>query len=599
MIQPKQKEKKPIDRPQRSGGEWLEQPRGRGLTDLTRRLTEDGVVQFYMEMRDRFPGAQMKDMVAQAMDRERRIRFGNRTVINFGSDSFLGFDQDSRIQAAIAAGAKKWGTHNGASRAFCSVQANSDAEARLARWLGVEDTLIFPSVTLANVGLIPPLAGAHDLLVVDRLAHNSIHEGAKIAKAEGATVKKLSPCSGEKLSAMLAKENRRACVVAVDGVYSMSGRTPPLASLDRIVRSNGGVLYIDDAHGTGVFGPHGRGMAARELGRLDDVLMVGSLSKALSCMGAFVTCTSELKTLLKMKSNSYIFGGPVPPPYLEAVCVACDILCSPEYDVIMQRLKRRIRRLFDGLDRLRFHVLRPPGLPGTEGPIVAILVRDEENTLRAGKWLFDHGFYVQSVLFPAVGFNQGVLRIQVNANHSLEAIDGLLNALADLKQEIPFPQAAESRTPRRAEDRLPEAIAKLRRSLSLGSRLAPIAPIAGPLGQPMADAVYLALGRLADAIQAEVEKAEHTMKTVGDVNPDLENAPTAERQVTASRDKLIRLGEEVHQFRAEIRRHGSTIVDAAQVQSQGLALADAIEKVRRTDDHFLLDAFNSNLGSGE
>lgn len=416
-----------------SGNGTLAKPARGGLDRLTARFLDDGVVQFYLDMRDRFPDAHLKDLVAQEMDAERHIRFGTHTVVNFGSDSFLGLDQDAQVQEAIAGSVRKWGTHNGSSRAFCSVQANLDAEAKLAHWLGVEDTLIFPSVTLANVGLLPALASVHDLLVVDRLAHNSIHEGAKIAKAEGANVKKMSPCTADKLSAILAEEKHDGCVVAVDGVYSMSGASPPLEHLDRIARANDGILYVDDAHGTGIFGPQGRGMAARELGRLDQVLMVGSLSKAFSCMGAFVTCTHELKTLLKMKSNSYIFGGPVPPPYLEAVCVVCDILNSPEYDQIMARLRARIQRLVAGLDRLNLTVL------GREAPIVSVLVRDEENTLRAGKWLFDRGFYVQSVLFPAVAFNQGVLRIQVNANHSLEAIDGLLNALAELKKEIRFP----------------------------------------------------------------------------------------------------------------------------------------------------------------
>ena len=161
-----------------------------GLAGLSRRLMDDGVVQFYFSVRDQFPNSHLKDLVAQEMEAERRIRIGDHTVFNFGSDSFLGLDQDPRVQKAIAAGAKKWGTHNGSSRALCSVQANVDAEARLARWLGVEDTLIFPSVTLANMGLLPPLAGAHDMLIVDRLAHNSIQEGAKIAKADGAKLRK-------------------------------------------------------------------------------------------------------------------------------------------------------------------------------------------------------------------------------------------------------------------------------------------------------------------------------------------------------------------------------------------------------------------------
>lgn len=412
--------------------------RDSALERLSKRLLDDGAVQFYLGMRDQFPNAHLKDLVAEEMDDQRRIGFAGHTVVNFGSDSFLGLDQDAQVQEAVAAGARKWGTHNGSSRAFYSVQANLDAEAKLARWLGVEDTLIFPTVTLANVGLLPALAGVHDRLIVDRLAHNSIHEGAKVAKANGAVVKKMSPCTAERLTAMLddtsaPRGDDSGLVVAVDGVYSMAGSSPPLAELDRVARAHGGVLYIDDAHGTGIFGPHGRGMAARELGRLDNVLMVGSLSKAFSCMGAFVTCTHDLKLLLKMKSNSYIFGGPVPPPYLEAICVVCDILNSPEYDQIMQRLQSRISQLVAGLERLNLTVL------GGEAPIVAVLVQDEEKTLRAGRWLFERGYYVQSVLFPAVGFNQGVLRIQVNANHSEEAIDGLLNAFAELKKGIRLP----------------------------------------------------------------------------------------------------------------------------------------------------------------
>ncbi|HWY87141.1 MAG TPA: pyridoxal phosphate-dependent aminotransferase family protein [Gemmataceae bacterium] len=400
------------------------------LSRLTERLLDNGFTHFLLSLREQFPEAHLKDLVAQELDAGRRIRIGRHTVINFGSDSFLGLDQDPRVQEAIAQGVRKWGTHNGSSRAFCSIEANVEAEARLASWLAVEDTLIFPSVTLANMSLLPALAGARDLLVVDRQAHNSIQEGAKIAGANGARIAVLAPCTPERLESLLAREKYKGCVVALDGVYSMTGASPPLAELDRVARAHGGVLYIDDAHGTGIFGPRGRGMAARALGRLDQVLMVGSLSKAFSCLGAFVSCSSDLKLVLKMKSSSYIFGGPVPPPYLEAIRVVCDILCSSEFDTLMGKLRRLIQRLVAGARSLDLPVL------GGDSPIVAILIQDEAKTLRAGKWLFDRGFYVQSVIFPAVPLGGGVLRIQVNANHSREAVDGLLSALADLKKEM-------------------------------------------------------------------------------------------------------------------------------------------------------------------
>ena len=121
-------------------------------------------------------------------------RSWGRTVVNFGSDSFLGLDQDLRVKDAIRRGVERWGAHNGASRAFSSVRANIEAEEKLAPWLGTEATLIYPSVTLANMGAIPGLVGRQDLLVVDEQAHNSIQEGAKIAKANGARVESFSHC---------------------------------------------------------------------------------------------------------------------------------------------------------------------------------------------------------------------------------------------------------------------------------------------------------------------------------------------------------------------------------------------------------------------
>jgi len=400
---------------------------------LLGRLFQDRVTRLGVAFFERYHDVVLKDLVVDEMDDERRMSVGGQDVINFGSDSFLGLDRHPRIQEAMVQSLEQWGTHNGASRAFTSVELCLQAERRLAKWLGVEATLIFPSVTLANAGLIPGIAGRGDLLVVDRLSHDSIQQAAKIAAANGAKLKELSPCSGKQLGRILKKEKYESCMLAVDGVYSMTGQIPPLAELDETVRRHGGLLYVDDAHGTAVVGPRGRGAAFRELGSLDQVLMVGSLSKAFSCMGAFVTCSAELKEILKLRSSTYIFGGPVPPPYLAAVCAVCDMLNSGEYDDLIGRLGDRIDRLTAGIKALDLTVT------GGEAAILSVLVGDIERTFRAGKWLFDRGYYVQSATYPAVPINGGLLRIQVNANHSDAAIDGLLDALADLKTKFKLP----------------------------------------------------------------------------------------------------------------------------------------------------------------
>src|SRR4029077_7475775 len=123
-------------------------------------------------------------------------------------------------------------------------------------------------------------------------------------------------------------------LVAIDGVYSMSGALPPLAELDAVCRRHEAVLYIDDAHATGVLGKHGRGTVWDALGTYENTFVVGSLSKAFSCMGGFIGCTQEFQRLRKMRSNTFIFGGPVPPPYLEAILAVLAILNSGEYDLL-------------------------------------------------------------------------------------------------------------------------------------------------------------------------------------------------------------------------------------------------------------------------
>jgi 7-keto-8-aminopelargonate synthetase-like enzyme len=223
----------------------------------------------------------------------------------------------------------------------------------------------------------------------------------------------------------------------IDGVYSMSGVIPPMAAFDQIAHEQDAALYVDDAHGTGVLGNQGRGTVLEALGSYDNTLVVGSLSKAFSCAGGFIACTASLKKLLKMRSNTYIFVGPVVPAYLDAIIRVVEILQSPEYQVLRGRLDGHVARLARGLAELGLIVM------GGAAPILSVLVGDEADTLKAGKFLFDRGFYVQSVLFPAVPFHGGVLRVQCNSNHSEAAVDGLIDSFAALKQVISLPMRSE------------------------------------------------------------------------------------------------------------------------------------------------------------
>jgi 7-keto-8-aminopelargonate synthetase-like enzyme len=382
------------------------------------------------------PDLHMKDMTLQAVGPDRHVKLAGKWVANFGSDSFLGLDRDERVQQAVRRGLEKWGSHNGASRAFASVESNVVAENKLAAWLKAESTLIYPSVTLANHGALPALATRHDAVVADQYAHQSIQQGMKLAAAGGARTAVFAHNNPDDLERCLRKVRPyRVAVVAVDGIYSMTGTMPRLAAFREIAERHNAILYVDDAHGTGVLGEQGRGTAYDALGGYRSTLLVGSLSKALSCFGGFIACPERVRFLLKLRSAPLIFGGPVPPPYLDAVCAVVDILASDEYRAIRSRLDANMDRFLAGM--------RSRGVPvlGGVGAIASVVIGSELATLRAGKELFDRGYYAQSVVFPAVPHHGGLIRVQVNACHRPEAIDGLVAALADI---VPAPAVAET-----------------------------------------------------------------------------------------------------------------------------------------------------------
>jgi glycine C-acetyltransferase len=397
------------------------------LDRLAAAMEKEPLARHFLEIFRDYSGLHMKDMTLEATGPDRLIKLQGRWVVNFGSDSFLGLDRDARVHEALRRGLERWGTHNGSSRAFASVQSNLDAEQKLAGWLRTESTLIYPSVTLANHSILPALVTRHDALVVDQYAHHSVQEGMKLAAAGGAKTARFAHDALDDLIRCLQKlRPYRHALVAVDGVYSMTGTTPPLRELREVADAHDAILYVDDAHATGVYGQQGRGTVLDALGDYRDTLLVGSLSKALSCFGGFVACPRRVQFLLKVRSGSHIFGGPVPPPYLDALCTVIDILQSDEYPRLQARLRENMRQFLDGARTLRLRTL------GGTGAIVSIIVGSELDTYRAGRALFDRGLYVQSVVFPAVPRDGGLLRIQINAIHSSESIAKLIAALANL-----------------------------------------------------------------------------------------------------------------------------------------------------------------------
>ena len=400
---------------------------GEPLDHLADSLYQTNLIRHFHRLFEEFPDLHMKDMTVEEVGPDRRVKILGQWVVNFGSDSFLGLDQDARLRQAVQRGVERWGTHNGTSRAFASVAANVEAEFKLARWMRAESALIFPSVSLANLGALPALVTRRDVLVCDHFAHKSVQQGVKLARANGVRTASFAHDDPDDLERTLRDlRPYRHAVVACDGVYSMSGNLPPLARFRAIARAHNAVLYVDDAHGTGVIGTQGRGTVLDALGDYENTLVVGSLSKALSCLGGFIICPERLLLLLKLRSGPIIFGGPVAPAYLDAVCAALDIMESNEYAILRGRLDANMKLFLTGM--------RAADVPvaGGVGAIASVPIGDTMSTLSAGRELFERGFYVQSVIFPAVPHHGGLLRVQINSNHTRDSITGLVDAVARL-----------------------------------------------------------------------------------------------------------------------------------------------------------------------
>ena len=204
----------------------------------------------------------------------------------------------------------------------------------------------------------------------------------------------------------------------------MSGMIPPMAELNDVARAYDAVLYIDDAHGTGVLGEQGRGTVLETLGSYDNTFVVGSLSKAFSCAGGFIGCTEPFHRLLKIRSSPYVFGGP-----------GRSLLPGSDRDGHRHPPVGRIRRA-PGAARLAHRPARRAGcrdlglaIMGGATPIVSVLIGDEADTLASRQVPLRSRLLRAVGALPAVPYHCGVLRVQCNANHDEASIDGLLACL--------------------------------------------------------------------------------------------------------------------------------------------------------------------------
>ncbi len=350
------------------------------------------------------------------------VGLGGRALVNLCSNDYLGLAAHPRVQRAAAEAARRYGAGAGAARLVVGdLLLHHELEARLARMKGAEAALLFSSGYHVNAGVVGALVGEGDAVFSDAWNHASIIDGCRLSRAD---VQVYRHRDVEDLGARLAASGARRKLVVTDAVFGMDGDAAPLRAIVEACDRHGAMLYLDEAHSTGVLGPTGAGLAEAE-GVSDrvDVLM-GTLGKALGSFGAFVAGTRPLADWLVSRARTFVFTTALPPPSVAAALAALDVMESePERRARLDALAARMKA---GLEGLGF----PMG--DVVAPIFPVLLGEESRALEASRRLRERGFLVKAIRPPTVPPGTSRLRVSLTASHAPEQVDGFLAALREI-----------------------------------------------------------------------------------------------------------------------------------------------------------------------
>ncbi len=336
-----------------------------------------------------------------------------RRLVSFCCNDYLGLATHPRVKDAARRAIETYGTGAGASRLVTGDHPLlEELETRLARFKQAEAACVFGSGYLANLGILPTLAGRDDLILMDELAHSCLRAGAKLSSAQTLVFPHNDVAALEGLL-RAHRASRRHCLIVTDGVFSMDGDLAPLGALARAARAQDAWLLADDAHGLGVLNG-GRGSTADH----DAPLQMGTLSKALGSYGGYVCATRAVVDLIKTRAASFIYTTGLPPASAAAAIAALDIVESEP-----ARVARPL-----ALARLFCETMK---LPQPQSSIVPLVVGEAPRALALSKALEDEGFLVTAIRPPTVPPGTARLRVTFSAAHEEMQVAALARALAD------------------------------------------------------------------------------------------------------------------------------------------------------------------------
>lgn len=358
----------------------------------------------------------------------RLIRVGQRELVNFAGNNYLGLTHHPRVIDAAQQAIADWGTGSQASRLICGTQQpHRQLEQLLAQWLGKPRALVFPTGYMTNAAVLTAVPEADDLILIDKLCHASIIDGASASKARLRSYRHGDLARAEQL---LARGGYRRAFLVTDSLFSMDGDTAPLAELVALKHRYDALLLVDEAHAIGCLGPDGRGLAA-ERGLLDEVdIVIGTLSKAMGSLGGFVACSEIIAEWLINKARSFIFTTALPAGNCAAALAALTIIADEPHRrrTLQQRaeLFRRLCRESDWAGPL------PNGLSEwADHHIVPIQLGDAARVMTVAGELARRGYLLGAVRPPTVPPATSRLRVSLMSEHTEDDIRGLVHAIGE------------------------------------------------------------------------------------------------------------------------------------------------------------------------
>ena len=356
-----------------------------------------------------------------------RVRLDGREVLMLSSNNYLGLANHPTLTRAAQAALERCGCGAGASRLISgSMALHHELEDRLAHLKHTQAALVFPTGYQANVGTLSALMGPDDTILSDALNHASIIDGCRLSRASTLVFRHNDVEHVAELLASCSGAGQR--LIVTDSVFSMDGDIAPLAELSRLARRHDAWLMVDEAHATGVFGPHGGGVV-EELGLSAAVeIQMGTLGKALGGFGAYVAGSRQLIDWLVNRARSFVYTTALPPSVAATAIAALDI--------VAQEPQRR-RQLWDNTAFLAEQLTGLGySLGHTRSQILPLIIGDAGQTMALAAALLERGIFAQGIRPPTVPAGTSRIRVTPMATHTRQDMQDAVEAFAAAGREV-------------------------------------------------------------------------------------------------------------------------------------------------------------------